>query len=149
MIYCTFIHLITFLDISWIKLTRSWYNHTMRHSLYMSTVCGGILHRGACPLFSCGGGGWRGRRGEGGGGGGRRCRGVRRDRALSGGAAAGGAAGWRVRWQGLEHAATPLLNHVLQKQKKEREEFYCVVMKFYDLSVRNEDLATERGHLTF
>lgn len=35
------------------------------------------------------------------------------------------------------------------KTKKEREEFYCVVMKFYDLSVRNEDLATERGHLTF
>lgn len=102
----------------------------MRNSLNMSTVCGGRFERGACPLFWWGGGGWRRRRGERGGrrGGRGRCRGgVGRNRASSGGAAARGATGWRVGWQGLKHTATPLLNCVLNKDK-DRGELNCVVV---------------------
>lgn len=102
-------------------------------SLHMSTVCGGSFERGAWPLFRWG---WRGRRGERGGGlggwgGGGGRGGVRRNWASSGGTAAGGATGWRVRWQGLEHTATPLLNRMLNKDR-DRREFHCVV-KLYKI----------------
>ncbi len=100
-------------------------------SLHTSAVCGGGFERRAWPLFRWR---WRGRRGErwwgwggGGGGGGGGRGGVGGDRASSGGTAAGGATRWRVRWQGLEHTATPLLNRVLNKDRDKRE-FHCVVV---------------------
>lgn len=91
----------------------------------MFAVCGGSFEREACPLSRWGG---RGRRGERGGrrGGGDRW-GARRNWASSGRTAAGGATRWRVRWQGLEHTATPLLDRMLKKDR-DRREVYCVVM---------------------
>lgn len=79
------------------------------------SVFGGSLERQARRLSRFR---WRGRRGERRGGwGGGDGQGVRRNRTPSGGTAARGAARRRVRRQGLEHTATPLLNGMLREDR--------------------------------